>query len=131
VPSEEQIVEDINSMKVKVKTLLETYPRARNDDKFLYVKLLQDAYPGDVTIIGDGARFLIRWSFHLDELGQMPNMHTVLRVRRKVQEEYPELMPTDPLVLYHRRFREEVIRATFSNQPQLLRDYDSIRFEVK
>lgn len=63
-----------------VKTILEIHPAAREDDRALYYWILK--YEGfDVTV--SIARFLMGTGY--------PNFETIGRVRRKLQEKYPEL----------------------------------------
>lgn len=63
-----------------VKPILEEYPAARSDDRVLYYWILKKmGFDLSVSI----SRFLLSEGF--------PNYETVTRVRRKLQEKYPEL----------------------------------------
>lgn len=70
----------INKWEDKVKRILEEHPAAREDDRALYYWILKDE-GFDVTV--SIARFLMGTGY--------PNYETISRVRRKLQEKYPEL----------------------------------------
>lgn len=70
----------INKWEDKVKAILEEHPAAREDDRALYYWILkEEGYDVTVSI----ARFLMGTGY--------PNFETIGRVRRKLQEKYPEL----------------------------------------
>lgn len=63
-----------------VKPILEEYPAARSDDRVLYYWILKKmGFDLSVSV----SRFLLSEG--------SPNYETVTRVRRKLQEKYPEL----------------------------------------
>ena len=70
----------ISKWEDKVKTILEEHPAAREDDRALYYWILKDE-GFDVTV--SIARFLMGTGY--------PNYETITRVRRKLQEKFPEL----------------------------------------
>jgi hypothetical protein len=70
----------ISKWEDKVKTILEEHPAAREDDRALYYWILKEE-GFDVTV--SIAHFLMGTGY--------PNYETITRVRRKLQERFPEL----------------------------------------
>ena len=89
-----------------VKEVLESQPKARNSDNFLYYWVC--------TIIGKRNGIDIehmsmpRFFLHLSEYG-FPAFETVRRTRQKLQATYPELAG-DSTVEGQRRLNEEIFR---------------------
>lgn len=99
-------LEELHTMKEIVKEILVLDPRARNSDSYLYLKVIQkQAMQKRVNL-----RFLSVVSFfsNLNEHG-FANYESVGRVRRKLQNEFPELSGREP-VQAARRENEEVFR---------------------
>lgn len=70
----------ISKWEDKVKKIMEEHPAAREDDRALYYWILkEEGYDVTVSI----ARFLMGTGY--------PNYETITRVRRKLQERFPEL----------------------------------------
>lgn len=65
--------------------ILTKYNAARSDDRILYYWILKEqGFDTSVPL----SRFLLSEGY--------PNYETVTRVRRKLQEKYPELLPEKP-----------------------------------
>ena len=90
----------------KVKYLLTRYPKTRNNDMLLYVKfakLIDDEYQQDALHRPFEEVVLKLEEYHL------PSFGSVGRVRRKLQEKYPELRADDK-VEYFRSEEEQKYR---------------------
>lgn len=72
----------ISKWEAKILPILEKYPVTRGDDRILYYWVLrEEGFDLSVPL----SRFLLGVDY--------PNWETVTRVRRKLQEKYPELLP--------------------------------------
>ena len=97
---------ELTKISQTVKAVLEADIKARNDDQYLYLKVLQIfAEPKGIDINKmPTATFLMQCSAM-----NLPNSESVRRSRQKMQERYPELAATDEVVK-KRREREKVYR---------------------
>lgn len=81
-----------------VKPILEEYPAARSDDRLLYYWVLKkQGFDLSVTV----SRFLLGVDY--------PNWETITRVRRKLQENYPELREPSNVQKMRNQAEEEFI----------------------
>lgn len=81
-------MKDISTTSALVKDVLMNHPSSRNSDNLLYFMVCKDVLAGkgiDIDTIGFGQLFL-----SLHEYG-LPQFETVGRVRRKLQQTFPEL----------------------------------------
>jgi hypothetical protein len=83
-----------------VKTILEVYPQTRNDDKSLHFS------------VWNKLGFLENRSISWENYKKAPSTETIGRVRRKLQEMYSHLQPTDPKVIRIRKAKQET-KGTF------------------
>lgn len=96
----------ISKYKGVTRHILETKPYTRNSDNYLYLEVV--SYLGERM----GARIQtmsIADVMNLAENGTIPAFDTIARLRRKVQEEDPDLMSSRP-VRQMRLEREKEIR---------------------
>lgn len=77
-------VNKLKKLEKVIKPILEECPQARNDDFILYAKVIKEYDPELLEV--SAKRFLISHN----ALG-VPNLKSIERVRRKLQEKYPEL----------------------------------------
>jgi len=81
--------------------VLQKFPETRNDDRKLYIKVLEamglarEHHPS-----GTGAEGLFIFQVDLDKL---PAFEAVIRRRAEIQNEEQKFIPTDPEVLQRRR----------------------------
>ena len=66
-----------------------------------------------------------------DKLFEMIQPETITRVRRKIQNDEGRLLPESPYVLFKRRVRSELIRAYFSGNEKLIKQWEEIAFNIK
>jgi len=87
-------VEEVLKMKDRVESILKRDPRARNSDKWLYLKVLED----------------LGYEIYADygEVTNLPSWETVSRIRRKFQE-FDMYLP-NPEILAVRKENEEQMR---------------------
>lgn len=87
-----------------VRAVLLTHEATRSDDKLLYYWLLrEEGFDTEIPL----SRFLIGSNF--------PNWESVTRVRRKLQEKFPELRPEKPEQDRRRDLEEEFIEYARGN----------------
>lgn len=84
---------EIGTIKDTVKECLEKFPTTRNNDDYLFLKVVEARCP-DIT--GRSFAYVL---FHRDELG-IPPYESVTRVRRKIQEECPSLRAAEKVEQY-------------------------------
>lgn len=77
-------VKKLKKLENVIKPILENQPQTRNDDYLLYAEIIKSYYP-DLLEITTGT-FLLAHNFL-----QVPNIKSVERARRKIQEKHPEL----------------------------------------
>ena len=79
---------ELKTTKALVKTILEQYPKARNSDSFLYLKLLGVIADKEGMDMGriPVTTFLLNMS-----AWKFPPFESVRRARQKLQREFPEL----------------------------------------
>ena len=77
-------VKKLKELEKVIKPILEEYPQAREDDYILYAEVIKQYNP---TLLGISAGdFLV-----LHNTYNIPNIKSIERTRRKVQEKHPEL----------------------------------------
>lgn len=94
--------EELKNTTRLVKYLLETEPKTRDSDNYLYVRVVNKIYPQAVTMP------FINVMNNLDGLG-LPCFETVRRSRAKIQAKHPELKGS-PVVQDFRTANEEIFR---------------------
>lgn len=94
--------EELKTTTKLVKYLLETEPRTRDSDNYLYVRVVSKIYPQAVSMP------FINVMYNLDGLG-LPCFETVRRSRAKIQAEHPELKGSS-IVQDFRTANEEIFR---------------------
>ena len=85
-----------------VKYLLETEPKTRDSDNYLYVRVVNKIYPQAISMP------FINVMYNLEGLG-LPCFETVRRSRAKIQAKHPELKGS-PVIQDFRAANEEVFR---------------------
>lgn len=86
----------INKWEGIILPILERYPAARSDDRVLYYWVLKDqGFDLSVSL----SRFLLGCEY--------PSYDSVSRVRRKLQEKYPELLPKENERLARQKAEED------------------------
>lgn len=88
---------DVNSIVDGVYRILTSDIRARNDDKWLCYKFVREI---------DGIRMFIPF----EDFQRMTAFETITRVRRHIQHDNHELLPTDPRVARERKLNMELWR---------------------
>jgi len=95
----EKVRREIKTIQGQVAYILSNYPKAREDDQYLYIVLLRIFYPHIAAYL----KYI-----PINILMQMPPFETVTRCRRKLWEKGLYL-PSDS-VLRRRRKREKAFR---------------------
>lgn len=103
--------EDHRELKDEVRDAMKQKKGARNSDKFLmwyFWKYKQDLELEDYDSFSEGQ-----------------SASTLTRIRREIQNEDKELLPTKPEVLKQRKFKEEEIRDFYSRDraQEILEDF--------
>lgn len=82
-------MDDLKTMSKLVKRILETDPKTRNSDSFLYLQVLEH----HAKVHGFHTIHRIPVTVFLEHMGDwgFPPFESVRRTRQKVQAEYPEL----------------------------------------
>lgn len=75
-------VEKLKRLENVIKPILECYPQAREDDLVLYAEVIRAYNPELLNLSVE--EFLL-------DVPYVPNIKSVERARRKIQEKYPEL----------------------------------------
>lgn len=102
----EMKVDELRTTTDLVKHILESSPKARNSDNYLYYKVLQ--YIGSMNGIDIEHMPVLIFFLKMKEY-KIPSIETVGRCRRKIVETHPELAGTDD-VENGRMLNEEVFR---------------------
>ena len=106
-----------------VVALLQKEERCRNDDRWLIFRFMEHRGV-DIKIDDDTMKINIP----LDKFCDIPNFETIRRVRAEIQNDDGKLLPTDPKVLIKRRIREGLIREYYSNNKQMIYDWEGEAF---
>lgn len=69
----------------------------------------------------------IRVYVNYADLDKMTTPETITRVRRIIQNNQGQYLPTNPETLYRRKVKEELLRQYFSNQPNIIAKWQDIR----
>lgn len=77
-------VETLKNLEIVIKPILEEIPQTRDDDVLLYAEIVRAFNPKALELTAN--TFLFGHSYL-----NIPNMKSVERARRKVQEKYPDL----------------------------------------
>lgn len=100
-----------------VRECLEEDKRCRNDDKWLILHLWQKKQH-------------IKCFIPYEELGKMYTPETITRIRRKIQNENGEFLPTDPNILVRRKVDSEVIRSFFGEKSPVFLSFQAKKYKV-
>lgn len=109
-------------MKLIVRDILEKQSRARNDDKYLIIEVWKQK---GIDISSDFGDIIIR----IGDPSELPNTETIRRVRAEIQNKDGEFPPTDPIVAYQRRIKEETLRKYYSLSQ--IQEYRKYQLKVK
>ena len=96
---------EIETLKDQIRTILAENPDARNSDKVLTIALWKKFYPDKVRFNPHGNRFVV-----LDDLFDLPHIPSIARIRAKIQNNQLLYVPTNWEVAKARRMQEEVWR---------------------
>ena len=77
-------VEKLKKLENVIKPILENQPQTREDDFLLYAEVIKEYRPDLLSV---SAQQFLLWHKEL----KVPNIKSVERARRKVQEKHPEL----------------------------------------
>ena len=122
----------LNGMKQLVWDILSKDTRARNDDKWLIIEVLKKkGIRAEWRKYTPGGSNWIQIDMTEEQLGEMPAFETITRVRRDIQNNDGQWLPTDPQVIYQRKIREEIIREYYGNDQKMLSDYTTLRYKVE
>lgn len=112
--------QQLKTLKKKVEWVLERYPIARNDYKYLYNAILLNFYMEFIVIDSDGD-----YTVKLKHIKNIADYEHTIRACRKIQR--PNLKtgykgrfhPTDPNILKNRGYMEEEMRKFLGYNPEL------------
>jgi len=100
---------EIETVKDKVKSLLEKDLRCRNDDKWLIWRYIRDVDKIDIYI-------------PFDKFAEMTSFESIRRARAIVQNVDHELLPTNPDVIKRRGIKQQEWTEYFSNHTGVKND---------
>lgn len=98
----------LKDVKVKVRSILEQYPEARENDGHLYALFLSKYHPELISAVphpikpGETIKML-----QLSNFRKMPPLESLRRSRQIIQNDDGEFQPTDPKVRKARRIKEK------------------------
>lgn len=98
----------MNTTKV-VKAILEEAPETRDSDYLLWLRTIEQTTPASEYALPFA--YVVR---NINFLG-LPNYETISRVRRKLQEKYPELRGTKRKRAYREKNEERFIKFSKAN----------------
>ena len=101
-----------------VRDILNSDPRARNDDLWLILQIWQKKQN-------------IKLFVPYDKIKEMISPETIRRTRQHVQNDKKLFLPTDPKVLRARRFKEEAVRKYFGDFHPVYREYMYEVYKIK
>ena len=101
-------IQEIKNIENLVNEILREDIRARNDDKYLTFRVLQQ------ILTGERSSELL--SMSLNDIKKLPAFETVKRVRAKIQNKEKLFLPSSAAVRHRRRIREEDFRAWASGK---------------
>ena len=93
------------NLKNQVLQILEKYPKARNSDQWLTIKIWCDFYPTRI-IREEGKEPMIK----LSDIMELPREDNVKRVRAIIQNEDNMFLPTSIEVVKQRKINEDIWR---------------------
>lgn len=96
---------EIKKLKNAIEDILERYPKARDSDQWLTLKIWQEYFPTRVITLPDGT-IAIRFK----DIMEMPREDNVKRIRAKIQNEEGKWLPTTWEVAKQRKILESVWR---------------------
>lgn len=105
-----EIQTELEKTKEVVEGILSRHEEARNNDIFLILKVWEEVSGAKLNISPEETK------------GLMPPS-TISRVRRKIQNDEGEFLPTNPGVMHKRKIREEMIRDYYKDDNGKFTDY--------
>lgn len=127
-----KIISKHRRMKDVVFSVLGEDQRTRNDDKWLILETLKKiGISVKLKKYVDTGSDWIQIDLTTDQFFEMPSFETITRVRREIQNNDNNWLPTDPQVLFQRKIKEEAIHAYYADNHALLRQYQEIAYQVK
>lgn len=125
----EQTISKLRNTMAKVKYLLERYPSTRGDDRILilqYIKLFERhlVYNENTGLI----EFMNRQGISYEDWRMLTAFETITRARRKIQEQFSSLLPSNQTILKRRQkeiaYKTHMKKITYSKE-----DYDDLNAE--
>ena len=118
----------------QVQTEIDVIKKEYDDAKELVLKALQTSEHSrnnDNTLLFSVWEMQVgKKTFDVFDSRTLIAAETIIRQRRKIQNEENKFLPTDPRVLHNRGIKEAVIRDYFSKQPNLINRYVEIAYAV-
>ena len=95
-----KILDEFKTVKARVEYILRKYPEARNDDRYLWLMYVRE--------FDDLGKYISYVPYGV--LKKAVSFGTLVRVRRKLQNDEGKYLPTDPDVIRKRSKRQRIIR---------------------
>lgn len=115
---EEEIIKEQEQAQALVKQCLSEDEKCRNNDLWLILQVWQKKQQ-------------IKLFVPYNQMREMISPETIVRARRKIQNTNGELLPTLPEVLYKRKVKQEILRRYFSQNQDIIREWEVLAYKLK
>lgn len=95
------VINEIESVRNLVVSVLKEDTRARNDDNWLIYKVISR---------------LTKIFISFEDFNKLPKFETIRRIRQKIQNEEGLYIPTDDKVIKRRKIKEGILRNYYGNE---------------
>ncbi len=127
----QQTIESLRTTMSRVKYLLERWPATRGDDRVLilmYLRIFEKSLVYNSTT--QKIEFRSKDGVTYDEWRSIASFETVTRARRKMQENFPELLPSDATIL-KRKHKEQAIRGSIKTMAHSNDEYKKVKGDLE
>ena len=97
--------QEIKNLRKAIESILKEFPKARDSDQWLTLKIWQVYFPDWVVTLPDGT-IAVRFR----DIMNLPREDNVKRIRAKIQNEEGKWLPTTWKIAHQRKIEESVWR---------------------
>lgn len=120
------VKKEFDNMLERVNFVLSNYPKTRNNDWRLVFRVFEAM----------GYKYLTsaEWvdiKIPLFEFERMPSYATIVRCRRKIQNDLGKFLPTSPNILIERRIREDHIKNYFGESSKTFEMWQTRKYNIR
>mgnify|MGYP003394474774 CR=1 FL=1 len=118
-----QVIDEFQTAQEFTRLSLRNNPESRNDDKVLIL----DVWREQGLLTERDGKLMIRKS----DVRLLAQPETITRVRRELQNDRGEFLPTNPQVLARRHIKEKIVREYYGANTGIFQEFQNHKYGVE